>query len=262
VAGLTNRLIAPFARRAYVAWDEAGAPFRAGARRTYGVPVRAGFTPRPYKPRGTARVLVMGGSQGAAALNDRMPDALARLAADVRGLAVVHQAGAGRDDAVRAAYASKGLERVVVEAFLDDVAGSIADADVVVARAGAGTIAEIAAVGRASILVPFPHAADDHQGRNAEALARLGAAVHVRQAQADPARLAAEIGRVLGDDAARVSMGDAARAHGRPAAAHDIAVDLLALAGSDAGRERRGRGGRGDRSGGGAARPVADEEAS
>ena len=230
VVGLTNRIIAPFARRAYVAWDEAARVFRRASRRPFGVPVREGFSSLPYVLRGTARVLVMGGSQGASALNDRLPDAIVRVHASVSALDVLHQAGPGRDESVRAAYASLGVERVVVAPFLDDVAGAIADADVVVARAGAGTIAEIAAVGRASILVPFPSAADDHQGRNAEGFARAGAAVAVRQEQADAARLAGEMTRVLLDDAVRTRMADAARSRGRPTAAHDVALDLLALA--------------------------------
>jgi UDP-N-acetylglucosamine--N-acetylmuramyl-(pentapeptide) pyrophosphoryl-undecaprenol N-acetylglucosamine transferase len=238
VVGLTNRIIAPFAKRAYVAWDEAGGRFRAAARRPFGVPVRKGFGPRPYLARGTARVLVMGGSQGASALNDRLPDALARLRGRVADLDVLHQAGPGRDGGVRAAYASLGVERVVVSPFLDDVAAAIADADVVVARAGAGTLAEIAAVGRASILVPFPSAADDHQGRNAEGFVRAGAAVAVRQDQADAARLAGEIARLLLDDKARTKMADAARSRGRPDAAHDIAVDLLDLARESGARDR------------------------
>jgi UDP-N-acetylglucosamine--N-acetylmuramyl-(pentapeptide) pyrophosphoryl-undecaprenol N-acetylglucosamine transferase len=120
---------------------------------------------------------------------------------------------------------------VTVVPFLDDVAGALAAADLVVARAGASTLAEITAVGRAAILVPFPHAADDHQARNAEALSRAGGAVCVRQEAADPARLAREIQALVSDDAARTAMADASRAHGRPAAAHDVAVDLLALAG-------------------------------
>ncbi len=237
VVGLTNRVIAPFARRAYLAWEETGHRFRAEARRTYGVPVWSGFTPRPYAPRGTARVLVMGGSQGAAALNERMPQALALLANTVKGLTVVHQSGTGRDEEVARAYASLGVERVVVAPFLEDVAGAIADADLVVARAGAGTIAEIAAVGRASILVPLPGAADDHQGVNAEGFSHAGAAVTVRQEHADAKRLASEIARVLLDDVTRASMAATARAQGRPAAAEDVAADLFALAGGVALRE-------------------------
>jgi UDP-N-acetylglucosamine--N-acetylmuramyl-(pentapeptide) pyrophosphoryl-undecaprenol N-acetylglucosamine transferase len=232
VVGLANRLLAPFARRAYVAWPEAAARFRPGARRVLGVPLRSGFRPQPYAARGTARVVVLGGSQGAAALNERMPEVAARLR-EVAGLDVLHQAGRDRDEAVRAAYAREGVERVTVVPFVDDVARVIADADVVVARSGASTLAEISAIGRAAVLVPFPHAADDHQARNAEALARAGGAVCIRQEAADAVRLSAEIRGLLGSDAARVAMADASRACGKPDAAHDVAADLLALGGID-----------------------------
>jgi UDP-N-acetylglucosamine--N-acetylmuramyl-(pentapeptide) pyrophosphoryl-undecaprenol N-acetylglucosamine transferase len=238
VVGLTNRLVAPFAKRAYVAWEEAAMGFRAGARRIYGVPLRPGFVPRPYALRGTGRVLVVGGSQGAATLNERMPEALAGLVGAIPGLSVVHQAGRGRDATVRAAYARAGVSQVVVVPFVDDVASAIADADVVVARAGAGTIAEIAAIGRAAILVPLPHAADDHQGQNADAMARAGAAFCLREGAAHASRLGSEIARVLTDDVARMVMAEAARARGRPDAARDVAMDLLALAGVDGNRHR------------------------
>lgn len=241
VTGLANRLVAPFARRAYVAGDEAAGCFRRGARRTYGVPLRPGFAPRSYEPRGTARVLVMGGSQGAAGLNARLPEALSRVRRTVAGLSVVHQAGRDHDQAVRDAYVREGMDAAIVVAFLDDVAAAIADADLVVARAGAGTTAEITAIGRASILVPYPHAADDHQARNAELLARAGAAVSLRQDAADATRLATEIERLLRDDSARAALADAARARGKPGAARDIAADLLALAGID-GRRTAGNG--------------------
>jgi len=237
VVGLANALVAPFAQRAYITWDEAASRFRSSACRAYGVPLRGGFAPRPYAPRGTGRLLVMGGSQGAAALNERLPEAVARLQGIVHGLDVVHQAGRDRDVAVREAYARHGVEHAVVVPFLDDVAGAIAHADLVVARAGAGTIAEIAAIGRAAILVPLPHAAGDHQRRNAEALARAGAAVCVQQEAADAARLSSEIERLLRATSARVAMADAARARGTPNAARDVAADLLALAGVGAERK-------------------------
>jgi len=230
VVGLANRLLAPWTKRAYVAWDDAARPFRPGARRATGVPLRHGFAPQPYAAGPGARVLVLGGSQGATALNERMPEALARVASSVSALEVVHQAGRGRDDDVRMRYATAGHVRATVVAFLDDVAGAIANADLVVARAGAVTLAELTAIGRASVLVPFPFAADDHQAKNAEALARTGAAVCIRQEAADPARIASEVQRLLGDHAARVAMADAARALGRPGATEDVAADLLALA--------------------------------
>jgi UDP-N-acetylglucosamine--N-acetylmuramyl-(pentapeptide) pyrophosphoryl-undecaprenol N-acetylglucosamine transferase len=249
--GLANRLLAPFARRAFLAWEEASPSFRGSAIRQYGVPLRAGFSPRPSSRRGAAvRVLVMGGSQGAAVLNERLPEALGRLALEGRAVDVLHQTGRDRDRPVRDAYARAKIERARVVPFIDDVAQAIADADLVVARAGAGTIAEITAIGRASLLVPFPHAADDHQARNAEALALAGASVCVRQERADAALLASEIGRLLADDVARRAMAERARARGRPDAARRVAKDLLALGaiGERAPREpprlRSGNGGR------------------
>jgi UDP-N-acetylglucosamine--N-acetylmuramyl-(pentapeptide) pyrophosphoryl-undecaprenol N-acetylglucosamine transferase len=227
--GLANRLLSPFARRAFVAWDEATPSFRASAIRQYGVPLRAGFSPRPAPRRGEAvRVLVMGGSQGASFLNERVPEALGRIAVRGRPLEVLHQAGQGRASPVCEAYARVKVERALVVPFIDDVAQAIADADLVVARAGAGTIAEITAIGRASLLVPFPHAADDHQARNAQALERAGAAVCVLQQRAD--LLPTEVGRLLADDVARGAMADRARERGRPDAAARVAKDLLALA--------------------------------
>jgi UDP-N-acetylglucosamine--N-acetylmuramyl-(pentapeptide) pyrophosphoryl-undecaprenol N-acetylglucosamine transferase len=231
VPGLANRMLAPIAKRAYVAWGEAASRFRQGTVRLFGVPLRAGFAPHAYVPHGTARVLVMGGSQGAAALNERLPLALAEVARAVPSLEVVHQSGRDREGAVREAYARTGLARVNVVPFLERVAEEIALADVVVARAGAVTLAEIAAIGRASVLVPFPFAADDHQAKNAIALARDGAAVCVRQDEADPRRLAHDIAALLLDDGRRTRMADQARTFGRPMAAREVATDLLALAG-------------------------------
>jgi UDP-N-acetylglucosamine--N-acetylmuramyl-(pentapeptide) pyrophosphoryl-undecaprenol N-acetylglucosamine transferase len=235
-AGLANRLLSAVAKRAYVAWEGAEAAFRPETLRRYGVPIRTGFGPRPYPvshgslEAAGARILIMGGSQGAGALNERLPRTIASLSAGKRALNVVHQAGRGRDAAVRAAYAQEGVERVTVVPFIDDVAREIAEADVVVARAGAVTIAEVTAVGRASILVPLPHAANDHQAKNAEDLARSGAAVCLRQEGADSQAIARCLHALLSDDCARMAMADASRARGRPDAAHDIAADLLAFA--------------------------------
>lgn len=232
VVGFANRLLSPLARRAYVAWDQTAKTFRRGRARVVGVPLRSGFAPHAYAARSSGgRVLVMGGSHGAQAINERLPQAIARARETVPALDVLHQSGQGRDAGVRDAYASQRLDRVEVTPFLDDVAREISRADVVVARAGAVTVAEIAAVGRASILIPFPYAADDHQAKNAESLAAEGAAVAVRQESADAVRIADEIVRLLQDDARRVQMADRARARGRPAAAMDVARDLLELAG-------------------------------
>jgi UDP-N-acetylglucosamine--N-acetylmuramyl-(pentapeptide) pyrophosphoryl-undecaprenol N-acetylglucosamine transferase len=124
------------------------------------------------------------------------------------------------------------VKSVTVVPFIDDVAAAIAAADVVVARAGAGTLAELSAIGRAAVLVPFPLAADDHQGKNAEALAGAGAAVCLRQESASPEALAAALKALLTDDSARTRMADASGALGRPDAAREVAADLLALSGT------------------------------
>ena len=230
VLGLTNRILAPFAKRGYVAWPAVAAKLRAGVARELGVPLRAGFEPSPYVPRGHTKVLVMGGSLGAKALNEKLPSALARLAKEVPSLSVLHQTGKGADGEVRALYNRLGLA-ADVQPFLDDVAGAIADADLVIARSGAGTVAEIAAVGRAAVYLPFPFAADDHQRKNAKSMERAGGAVCLPQADASEARLVQVLGGLLRDDARRTAMADAARGVGRPHAAHDVAGDLLRLAG-------------------------------
>jgi UDP-N-acetylglucosamine--N-acetylmuramyl-(pentapeptide) pyrophosphoryl-undecaprenol N-acetylglucosamine transferase len=118
--------------------------------------------------------------------------------------------------------------------FLDDIAIELARADLVVARAGAVTVAEIAAVGRAAVLVPFPHAANDHQFKNAKSLAEVGGAICIRQEAADDERLAREIVRMWKEPGVRVRMADASRSHGKPTASIDIARDLLDLAGISA----------------------------
>jgi UDP-N-acetylglucosamine--N-acetylmuramyl-(pentapeptide) pyrophosphoryl-undecaprenol N-acetylglucosamine transferase len=226
VLGLANRILSPVAKRAYVAWPDV---MRSKIVRPLGVPLRDGFEASPYRAGSSARVLVMGGSQGARAINDAMPEAIAAVKKRVPHVEVLHQSGRGQDEAVRAAYEALGV-RADVRAFLDDVPGELARADVVVARSGAGAVAEIAAIGRAAIFVPFPFAADDHQRANAESLSKSNAAVCIIQREATPAKLAREIGALLEDAARREAMANAARRMGRPHAARDIAEDLLHLA--------------------------------
>ncbi len=145
-------------------------------------------------------------------------------------LEVVHQAGRGHEAGVEAAYAREGFARARVTPFIEDTASAIANADIVVARAGAITIAEVCAVGRPLVLIPLPHAADDHQTKNAEEVARAGAAVWLRQDAADARTLADCLDRILTDDGARKAMAREAQKRGRPHAAREVAADLLALA--------------------------------
>ena len=231
VLGLANRLLTPFAARAYVAFPEAERFLRPSVVRRSGVPLRRAFSPAPYAPKsGSLTVLVLGGSQGSQALNSTVPKAIA--AAGRRGIvvSVVHQTGRDREAEVRALYAELDLASASVVPFIDDVAAAIGAADVIIERAGASSLAELCAVGRASILIPYPFAADDHQYKNALSLERQGAAVALAQTQATPARIADELTRLARDPDRRVRMARAAGALGKPDAAMFVARDLLNLA--------------------------------
>ncbi len=231
VTGLANRWLSPFCSRAYIAFPTAAKDFAKRKVRTYGVPLRSGFRPSPYEPRSTLHLLVLGGSLGARAMNDRIPEAAARLLKAHPQLTILHQTGKDGVARTLSTYARVGVANVTVVPFIDDVPGELARADVVVSRAGAGSVSEICAVGRASVLVPFPHAADDHQATNARTIAGEGAAVWLRQEAADGVRLASELERLLGDADLRRAMATKARLFGKPDAAMTIARDLLELAG-------------------------------
>ncbi|MBV8048337.1 MAG: undecaprenyldiphospho-muramoylpentapeptide beta-N-acetylglucosaminyltransferase [Paludibacterium sp.] len=191
VAGLTNRLLSKIASRTLFAFPGAF-PGRDGR---VGNPVRPEIAAvaepdsRFAGREGALRLLVVGGSLGAKVLNDTLPLALAQMAADARPH-VVHQAGVKQIEALKAAYAAAGVE-ADCRAFIDDMAGEYAAADLVICRAGALTVAELAAAGVASMLVPLPTAVDDHQTGNARFLADAGAAKLVPQSTLTPAGLAA-----------------------------------------------------------------------
>ncbi len=217
-------------QRAYTAFPESEKHFKSSVILRAGVPIRAGFTRAPYAPRlDGLRVLVLGGSQGAKSLNEAVPHALAQSPAHVR---VMHQCGAAHEAAARALYAELGLqERAEVVPFISDMQSAIANADLVIGRSGASAVSEICAVGRPSVLIPYPHASGDHQRVNAESLVRAGAAVCLTFAEASPARIAAEISALLDSPMRLSEMAEHAAALGRPEAAHAIALDLLGLAG-------------------------------
>lgn len=230
VIGLANRLVAPFVQRAYTAFEACEHHFRPDTVLRTGVPIRAGFQRRPYQPGKPRELLVLGGSQGAKALNEALPEALGQLACRVK---VQHQCGADQREAVAARYQQHCPELDVrVVPFIADMPSALEQADLVVSRAGAGAVSEIAAVGRPSLLVPYPFAAGDHQRLNAEAFEKAGAARCVRSAEATPARLARELKELLEAPARLAGMAEAAALLGRPNAAEVIAEDLLALAGA------------------------------
>jgi UDP-N-acetylglucosamine--N-acetylmuramyl-(pentapeptide) pyrophosphoryl-undecaprenol N-acetylglucosamine transferase len=230
VIGLSNRLIAPLVQRAYTAFAESERHFRSGAVLRSGVPIRGGFEPRAYaRASGPLRVLVLGGSQGARALNETVPEALCRARTEVR---VIHQSGQAHEPAVVERYRTLGAEAwATVVPFIEQMPEALAAADLVVSRSGASAVSEICAVGRPSILVPYPFAAGDHQRRNAESLQQAGAAVCVASAEASSERLAAEIDELMTGSGRLEQMAALARELGRPQAAETIARDLLRLAG-------------------------------
>jgi UDP-N-acetylglucosamine--N-acetylmuramyl-(pentapeptide) pyrophosphoryl-undecaprenol N-acetylglucosamine transferase len=227
VAGLANRVLAGVADRVLSAFP--GALKHATC---VGNPVRAEIAAIPdpkirYARRsGPLRVLIVGGSLGAKALNDVAPKALALIPAATRPV-VTHQSGAQHLEALKAAYAAAGVQ-ADARAFVDDMAAAYSGADVAVCRAGATTVAELAAAGVPAVLVPFPHAVDDHQTTNARFLSDAGAAVLLPQAELTAERLAA---LMSGFDRARLSeMASRARSLGRPDATQSVARACMELA--------------------------------
>lgn len=192
IAGLANRVLAHVADRVLIAFP--------GALRNalvVGNPVRTAIMeiedpqPRYARRDGPIRLLVVGGSLGAQVLNDAIPKALA-LIEPARRPIVMHQAGAKNIAALQESYRQSGVAGELV-AFIDDMASAYAHADLVICRAGAMTVAELAAAGVAALFVPFPHAVDDHQTANARYLVDPGAALLIHQRDLSPARLAGEI---------------------------------------------------------------------
>lgn len=226
VPGLTNRLLARVVSAAAVSFD-ATVGFFGGRGFVSGNPVRPEFfDPAPPRAPGPPRILIVGGSQGAHAINVAMVEAAPGLAAG--GIAVTHQTGERDIGLVRDGYRRAGLE-ARAEPFLFDMADQMKAADLVVCRSGATTIAELTASGRPAIFIPLPTAADDHQRVNAEAVAAAGAAEVIPQAELTGSRLAERIAALAGDGPARQSMSAAARRLARPGAAAAIVDRLIAL---------------------------------
>ena len=224
-AGMTNKVLAKAAKEVLV-----GFPQTFAEETLVGNPVRAQIATvlppaqRDFHHGGALRLLVLGGSQGARALNNAVPQAIAALGLPVE---VLHQAGEKMLDEARKAYADAHVEGRV-EPFIADMAEAYAWADLVVCRAGALTLAELCAVGVGSVLVPFPQAVDDHQTRNAEYLVERGAAVLLKQDDALAARLREVLAELARDPGKRFAMADAARALARPDAAERVADAVFA----------------------------------
>jgi UDP-N-acetylglucosamine--N-acetylmuramyl-(pentapeptide) pyrophosphoryl-undecaprenol N-acetylglucosamine transferase len=263
VPGITNRLLGRVVGRVFASYPESLSRFPAGRATLVGNPIRARLaqallaaahnedaalqqavsaTQQPddasqqVAASAAGCVLVLGGSQGARAVNQRVAGMVERWAAEgalapggpLSGLHLLHQSGAADADEVRSRYARLSpAARLEVAPFIEDMGAAYAAADLIIARAGATTLAEITALGRAAVLIPLPTAADDHQTVNARSLSSRGAAVLLPQAEATPERLSQLVRELLADPARRQKMAAAARALGRPAAAAAIVDQLL-----------------------------------
>ncbi|MBC8026601.1 MAG: undecaprenyldiphospho-muramoylpentapeptide beta-N-acetylglucosaminyltransferase [Steroidobacteraceae bacterium] len=227
IAGYSNRMLARFSRRVLAGFPKAFPP--GVDAQIVGNPVRAEIALQPSPAErfarrdGALRLLVVGGSLGAARLNSVVPFAVKASGLDLH---VRHQAGERGIDAARAAYAQAGV-RGDVTPFIDDMAAAYADADLVICRAGALTISELAAVGVGSVLVPFPAAVDDHQTFNAQFLVREGAAVLIADRDLTPERLTATLKELCAARGKLLAMAERARLVARPKAAEELAAICL-----------------------------------
>ncbi|MDQ3010689.1 MAG: undecaprenyldiphospho-muramoylpentapeptide beta-N-acetylglucosaminyltransferase [Acidobacteriota bacterium] len=225
--GFTNRVLARFVRATAVTFEEARKYFGEKAQIT-GNPVRAEFfdvQPKRHLEAGDViHIFITGGSQGARAINLAMIAALPNLAEEKDRLSITHQTGEHDYDKVRATYLENGW-KAEVKPFIEKMIDEFAKADLVIARAGATTVAELAAAGRPALMIPFPFAADDHQRKNAEAVERAGAGRMILQAELTPERLSQELLWLVRDPQQLARMAEASKKLGHPEAAAKV-VDL------------------------------------
>jgi UDP-N-acetylglucosamine--N-acetylmuramyl-(pentapeptide) pyrophosphoryl-undecaprenol N-acetylglucosamine transferase len=226
--GLANRLAGRWAKAAAVQFAEAGKYFRHAE--VTGVPVRREFFALGERSAAAPRLLVFGGSQGARALNERVPAIAAGLLEAVPGLMVLHQCGARNLEPTQTAYGKLLGPRIEVREFLDDMPRHFGEASLILCRSGASTVAELAAAGKAAVLVPFPRATDDHQRKNAEAFAANGAAVVLIESEMGADRLRGVLVELLRDPERRRAMEKAAREQAHPGAARRVAEMVLEAA--------------------------------
>jgi UDP-N-acetylglucosamine--N-acetylmuramyl-(pentapeptide) pyrophosphoryl-undecaprenol N-acetylglucosamine transferase len=237
IPGLTNRVLSRLARRVMTAFPDSFPASRQAL--VTGNPVREEIARLPSPPErfegrsGPLRLLVLGGSLGAQALNETVPVALALLSAQERPL-VRHQVGQRKLESARAAYRTAGVDAELLP-FVDDMAAVYGWADLVVCRAGALTVSELAAAGVGAVLVPYPHAVDDHQTHNAGFLVDGGAGILISQSQLSAERLAGVLRDFDGDRQRLLEMATAARALARPQAARVVADSCLEMLADEAG---------------------------
>jgi UDP-N-acetylglucosamine--N-acetylmuramyl-(pentapeptide) pyrophosphoryl-undecaprenol N-acetylglucosamine transferase len=219
VPGMTNRWMGRLAARALINFEETARFFPPGKAELTGVPVRPEFFALAPKPPGEIfTVLITGGSRGSRTLNEAARASWPLFLTGGIRVRLIHQTGQEAHAALAKEFAETGLDGHVVP-FLDDMAASFAEADLVVCRSGAGAVAEVAAAGKPAILVPFPFAADDHQRRNAEVLSKVGAARLAADREFDGRRFVQEVTALAADPGELRRMGEAARRFAHPFAA-------------------------------------------
>ena len=224
--GFTNRRLAKFVDRAALTFQEA-LPFFGKKGTVTGNPVRKEFFEvNPKEPNGQTSVLIFGGSQGARAINNAMIGALDHLNGTRETMHVVHQTGEADFDTVRAAYIDHGWETTDVRPYISDMMTEFEKADILICRAGATTCAEIAAAGKAAIMIPLPTAADDHQRKNAEAMQNAGAAKMITQDKLSPEVLASTLTELTNSPGTIAEMEKAAKKIARENAA-EATVDII-----------------------------------
>ncbi len=230
--GVTNRILGRLVDRVYLTFEESVEHFDAGKVKVCGNPVRdeilsLAADPNAVGETGAFTILVVGGSQGARAINQAVVEALPDLAG-LPDLKWIHQTGPEDEEQVRAAYSRSGSD-ATVQAFFSDMAEIYRQANMVICRAGATTVAELTIIGKAAVFVPFPFAADDHQTRNAQALVDAGAAEMIRQENLNGSLLAGVIRGYKENPVLLTEMAAKARALGRPKAAGDVVDDIFEL---------------------------------
>ncbi len=227
VPGLSNRLVAPFCHLVVTAFEESRQRLGTKNIQRLGVPIRPELIKAKtiVEKKAGPTLLILGGSQGAHSINRAIIDALPTLKGEQPFM--IHQTGKSDQAMVQSAYEQAGIS-AQVSAFIEDMAGAYAAADLVISRAGAGTLAELGVVGKAAVLIPFPHAAG-HQEENAKAFVSAGAALMLREAELSGAALGESIKALLSHPERRKKMEAAARQQGNPNAAEAIVQACLAL---------------------------------
>ncbi|MBN1961450.1 MAG: undecaprenyldiphospho-muramoylpentapeptide beta-N-acetylglucosaminyltransferase [Deltaproteobacteria bacterium] len=231
VAGLTNRILSRFAKHVVVPLPTKA--FAARKLRVLGNPVRPELVAvgaQTYAPQQPFKLLVFGGSQGAKALNEIMLAIAAQWQENKLNWSIVHQTGKADYERVVKSYETHGMQQVTIKPFIENMAEAYLEADLVLCRAGATTVAELTVCGRPSILVPYPFAVDDHQSAHARVLAAEGAAVHLPQSELSAPRLISLLFELQNEPIRLVQMATAARKLGKPDAALRIADLVIAEA--------------------------------